>query len=346
MPPPAKKVWVNHYEVMGVTAAVTARELVKAYRDLSLKLHPDKNPDDPDAASKFHAMKMSYEVLKDQSKKAEFDSQVKAKEIQFARDMAKSEKTRSMKKALEEAEKAAEDRARRAALGKQQRQSSAQMATAKLARLRADGQRLKQKLEDESVAAARAYVKQRAVDAGILSPSAITPPVNQQHAGSSATRSSASQVSDGEVTGVTVKFKHRDQLSEGALRAKILEATSGVKGVIVKMAQSTRKKRKIHVFLDSTQAARRLIQRGIPGVPSISLEFTDKAHRGGAGKEQVDAAAPPKRQRPLAPAEAASAATKRPRDATADAGAAPPVQGDLASMEEDIFAQMRKQFQT
>eukprot|EP00750_Incisomonas_marina_P017096 INCI19848.1.p1 GENE.INCI19848.1~~INCI19848.1.p1 ORF type:complete len:345 (-),score=80.06 INCI19848.1:263-1297(-) len=344
MPPPQKKVWVNHYEVMGVTAAVTARELVKAYRDLSLKLHPDKNPDDPDAASKFHAMKMSYEVLKDQSKKAEFDSQVKAKEIQFARDMAKSEKTRNMKKALEAAEKAAEDRARLAALGKQQRQSSAQMATAKLARLRADGQRLKQKLEDESVAAARAYVKQRAVDAGILSPSAITPPVDRQYAGSSA-GSSANPVSDGEVTGVTVKFKHRDQLSEGALRAKILEATSGVKGVIVKLAQSTRKKRKIHVFLDSTQAARRLIQRGIPGVPSIALEFTDKAHREGAGKEQGDA--PSKRQRPLAPTEVANAATKRPREAAAtEAGAGPPVQGDLMTMEEDIFAQMRKQFQT
>ena len=165
-----KELWVNHYEIMGVEPSVSARDLVKAYRDLSRKLHPDKNPD-PNAATLFQAMKESYEVLKDASRRALFDSKLKAKAIRFARDMAKSEKTRKMKAALEAAEKAAEERARLAALAKMQRRTKGSAASSKLASLRAETQRMKQQLAADAGKSARALARKRAVDAGILSPS-------------------------------------------------------------------------------------------------------------------------------------------------------------------------------
>ena len=41
------------------------------YRDISLKYHPDKNPDDKTAAAKFIKYQAAYEVLKDASKRDE-----------------------------------------------------------------------------------------------------------------------------------------------------------------------------------------------------------------------------------------------------------------------------------
>jgi len=63
---------MNFYEYMELTQEATTSEIRKAYRKLSLVLHPDKN-DAEDAQIKFRWLASIYEVLKDTEKRAIYD---------------------------------------------------------------------------------------------------------------------------------------------------------------------------------------------------------------------------------------------------------------------------------
>ncbi|KAK8850582.1 hypothetical protein IAR55_004501 [Kwoniella newhampshirensis] len=54
-----------YYDVLGLSSQCTAEEVKKAYRRLAIKLHPDKNRDDPDAEEKFKQISIAYQVLSD-----------------------------------------------------------------------------------------------------------------------------------------------------------------------------------------------------------------------------------------------------------------------------------------
>ena len=62
----------NFYEYMELTSEATTSEIRKAYRKLSLVLHPDKNSAE-DAALKFRWLASIYEVLKDPEKRKIYD---------------------------------------------------------------------------------------------------------------------------------------------------------------------------------------------------------------------------------------------------------------------------------
>ena len=59
----------NHFETLGVRVDCSTAEIKRAYRDISLLHHPDKNPDDKNAAQKFIKYQAAYEVLKDANKR-------------------------------------------------------------------------------------------------------------------------------------------------------------------------------------------------------------------------------------------------------------------------------------
>jgi len=63
----------DYYEILGVGRSADNGEIKKAYRNLAIKFHPDKNPDDPTAGEKFREATEAYEVLKDSQKRTQYD---------------------------------------------------------------------------------------------------------------------------------------------------------------------------------------------------------------------------------------------------------------------------------
>ncbi|MFO1499204.1 MAG: molecular chaperone DnaJ [Verrucomicrobiota bacterium] len=63
----------DYYQVLGLDRAASAEEVKKAYRQMAVKFHPDKNPGDKTAEEKFKELGEAYEVLSDPQKRAAYD---------------------------------------------------------------------------------------------------------------------------------------------------------------------------------------------------------------------------------------------------------------------------------
>ncbi|MBX3232726.1 MAG: molecular chaperone DnaJ [Labilithrix sp.] len=63
----------DYYEVLGVERAASAEELRKAYKREALKHHPDRNPGDAAAESKFKECNEAYQVLSNAEKRQIYD---------------------------------------------------------------------------------------------------------------------------------------------------------------------------------------------------------------------------------------------------------------------------------
>ncbi len=63
----------DFYEVLGVSRTATADELKSAYRKLARKHHPDRNPGDKEAETKFKEVAQAYDVLSDPKKREQYD---------------------------------------------------------------------------------------------------------------------------------------------------------------------------------------------------------------------------------------------------------------------------------
>src|SRR3989449_10267311 len=63
----------DYYSTLGVAKTANAKEIKQAYRKLARKHHPDVNPGDKAAESKFKEINEAYEVLGDPDKRKKYD---------------------------------------------------------------------------------------------------------------------------------------------------------------------------------------------------------------------------------------------------------------------------------
>lgn len=63
----------DYYKILGVERNASKDEIKRAYRQLALKYHPDKNPNDKKAEAQFKEINEAYDVLGDPAKRSKYD---------------------------------------------------------------------------------------------------------------------------------------------------------------------------------------------------------------------------------------------------------------------------------
>lgn len=63
----------DHYDALGVSRDASADDIRRAYRRRARELHPDVNPGDAEAESRFKEVALAYEVLSDPQRRQHYD---------------------------------------------------------------------------------------------------------------------------------------------------------------------------------------------------------------------------------------------------------------------------------
>src|SRR5207247_109176 len=63
----------DYYSTLGVAKTATEKDIKQAFRRLARKHHPDVNPGDKSAETKFKEISEAYEVLGDPEKRKKYD---------------------------------------------------------------------------------------------------------------------------------------------------------------------------------------------------------------------------------------------------------------------------------
>lgn len=74
----------THYDNLKVSRDAPLEVIKAAYKSLSMKFHPDRNPDDPTAVKKMQLINLAYETLSDPAKRAGHDLWIAEREAEIA----------------------------------------------------------------------------------------------------------------------------------------------------------------------------------------------------------------------------------------------------------------------
>lgn len=89
------------YEFLGISPDSNEKEITRGYRKKALQYHPDKNPDDPNAAELFQKLSKAYNILCDPAAKSAYDKWLSAKQIAKRRHEELNSKRKKLKESLE-----------------------------------------------------------------------------------------------------------------------------------------------------------------------------------------------------------------------------------------------------
>jgi len=68
----------DHYETLQLTSNASPADVKRQFYNLSKKHHPDRNPDDPTASTRFVAISEAYHVLSVPEKRTQYDAQLQS----------------------------------------------------------------------------------------------------------------------------------------------------------------------------------------------------------------------------------------------------------------------------
>lgn len=98
------------YGLLDIQVNANEQEIRKAYRKKALTCHPDKNPDNPKAAERFHLLSKALEILSNISAKAAYDRILLARKAAEIRNRQLDSKRQKLQADLEAKEKQAESK--------------------------------------------------------------------------------------------------------------------------------------------------------------------------------------------------------------------------------------------
>nr|MBA2362813.1 J domain-containing protein [Chloroflexia bacterium] len=75
----------DYYQVLGIERSTSEGDVRSAYRKLARQFHPDVNPGNPEAETRFKEVNEAYQVLSDAEKRKKYD--------QFGRDWERYQQT-------------------------------------------------------------------------------------------------------------------------------------------------------------------------------------------------------------------------------------------------------------
>ncbi|KAK1913219.1 hypothetical protein P3342_005155 [Pyrenophora teres f. teres] len=100
----AKSTTEDFYELLGVPFDANEAAIKKAYRKASIRYHPDKNPDNKDAADRFIYLGWARDILVDETLKGEYDRARTRRREKALHDDLLDSRHRKMKEDLERRE--------------------------------------------------------------------------------------------------------------------------------------------------------------------------------------------------------------------------------------------------
>lgn len=100
---------LDFYEILEIPFEAEEKQVKKSYRKKALKCHPDKNPDNPDAAQEFDKLKKILEILLDAGARRAYDKLLKSRKAAAIRAREQDSKSQKLRSELEERERRAQN---------------------------------------------------------------------------------------------------------------------------------------------------------------------------------------------------------------------------------------------
>ncbi|KAJ4362270.1 hypothetical protein N0V83_010363 [Neocucurbitaria cava] len=144
----AKSTTEDFYEILGVPFDASEAAIKKAYRKASLIYHPDKNPDNKDAADRFIYLGWARDILIDAKLKGEYDRARTRRREKVLQDELLDGRRRKMKEDLERREREGKDFAQSLKRKRAEDMNEAERREQEIQRLAEDGKRRRKEAQE------------------------------------------------------------------------------------------------------------------------------------------------------------------------------------------------------